>query len=241
LYDYGEACPISKATSVLCERWTLQIVREMFLGATRFSDFQKVLPKISPSLLNSRLKLLADNGIIVRKRIPEQRGYEYCLTPAGKSLEPLMTELGKWGIRWVYDGLNDEELDAAQFAQHFSALLNIDGLPSGDTVIQVSFTDISEMPRVFVTIRGDKREVCDENPGHEIDVYVRATLRTLTEILLGDISLQAACDNKSLQVLGPPVYTRNLARWFPVSQFAKDNPRMSRKEFSGSSRRAADA
>jgi DNA-binding HxlR family transcriptional regulator len=229
LYDYGEACPISKATSVLCERWTLQIVREMLMGATRFSDFQKVLPKISPSLLNARLKLLADNGIIVRKRIPEQRGYEYRLTPAGKSLQPLLTELGKWGIRWVYDGLNDRELDAAQFAHHFSTLLNADGLPSGDTVIQISFTDVTDMPRVFVMIHGDKREVCDENPGHEVDVYLRATLRTLTEILLGDVSLQSACDKKSLQVLGAPVYTRNLARWFPISEFAKENPRARRE------------
>lgn len=28
MYDYGEPCPISKATSVLCERWTVQIIRE---------------------------------------------------------------------------------------------------------------------------------------------------------------------------------------------------------------------
>ena len=228
MYEYGEACPISKAASVLCERWTLQIVRELMLGATRFSDFQKVLPKISPSLLNSRLRLLADNGIIVRKRIPEQRGYEYRLTPAGKSLGPLMTELGNWGIRWVYDGLKDEELDAAQLAQHFCALLDADGLPSGDTVIQITFTDVADMPRTFVMIRGGKREVCDENPGHEVDVYLRSSLRTLTEIFLGDISLKAARDNKSLQVTGAPVYTRNLTKWFPVSEFAKKNPRATR-------------
>ena len=40
MYDYGEACPISKATSVLCERWTVQIIREMLLGAKRFSELQ---------------------------------------------------------------------------------------------------------------------------------------------------------------------------------------------------------
>ena len=42
MFDYEEACPISKATSVLCERWTLQIIREMALGATRFSEFQVI-------------------------------------------------------------------------------------------------------------------------------------------------------------------------------------------------------
>lgn len=225
MYDYGEACPISKATSVLCERWTLQIVRELHMGATRFSELQKVLPKISPSLLNARLQLLAENDIIVRKRIPEQRGYEYCLTPAGKSLAPVLSELGKWGMRWVYDGLSDEELDVAQFSQHFSALVKSDGLPSGETVIQLAFEDIEEMPRVFVFVRADKREVCDENPGHEVDVYLRSTLRTMTEILLGDVGLQSAVDGKALQVIGAPVYTKNLRKWFPVSEFAQENRR----------------
>ena len=60
-------------------------------------------------MLNARLKTLADNDIIVRKRIPEQRGYEYHLTPAGKSLAPLLNEFGKWGICWAHDGLSDEE------------------------------------------------------------------------------------------------------------------------------------
>lgn len=228
MYDYGEACPISKATSVLCERWTLQILREMFLGATRFSELQRVLPKISPSLLNARLRMLADNDIVVRKRIPEQRGFEYRLTPAGKSLEPLLTELGRWGMRWIYDGLTDEDLDAAQTAAHFSAMVNIDGLPSGGTIIQLTFDDVEDLSRVFVIVKDDRREVCDENPGYEVDVYVRSTLRTLTEVMLGDQSLQGACQSKALQVTGPPVYTRNLTKWFPISDLAGDNPRASR-------------
>jgi DNA-binding HxlR family transcriptional regulator len=228
VYDYGEACPISKATSVLCERWTLQIVRELFLGASRFSELQRVLPKISPTLLNARLRTLADHDIIVRKRIPEQRGFEYRLTPAGKSLESLLTEFGKWGMRWVYDGLTDEDLDAAQLAAHFSAMLNIDGLPSGESVIQLNFEDVEDLSQVFVIVKNDKREVCDDNPGYEVDVYVRSTVRTLTEIMLGDQSLQAACRSKALQVTGPPVYTRNMTKWFPITRFAGDNPRATR-------------
>jgi DNA-binding HxlR family transcriptional regulator len=226
VYDYGEACPISKAASVLCERWTLQILRELLLGATRFSELQKLLPRISPSMLNARLKTLDDNGIVVRKRIPEQRGYEYHLTPAGKSLEPLLNEFGKWGICWIYDGLSDEELSAAQCAQHFCGLVKSDGLPSGTTVIEIVLEDVEEMSHVFVMIRGDEREICDENPGHEVDVYVRSTLRTLTEIMLGDLSLLAARASGALRVTGPTVYTKNLAKWFPVSEFAGDNPRL---------------
>jgi DNA-binding HxlR family transcriptional regulator len=223
MYDYGEACPVSRATSVLCERWTLQIVRDLMLGATRFSEFQKYLPKISPSLLNARLKMLVDNGIIIRKRIPEKKGYEYQLAPAGKALAPVVTELGKWGMRWVYDGLSDEQLNAVVLLREIAVFLKADFMPSGDTVLQFTFTDLDENPKRYILVQDEKREVCDENPGYEVDVYFRSTLRTLSEIWWGDKSLRSACASELLKVQGTPVYTKNVATWFPVSSFATEN------------------
>jgi DNA-binding HxlR family transcriptional regulator len=223
MYDYGEACPVSRATSVLCERWTLQIVREMLLGATRFSEFQKYLPRISPSLLKTRLSSLEHSGVVIRKRIPEKRGYEYHLSPAGKALRPVVLELGKWGMQWVYDGLTDDQLNVVVLLREIALFLKTDQLPSGDTILQFTFTDFEDNAKRYILVHGDKREVCDENPGYEVDVYFRSTLRTLSEIWWGDMALPAACDDKSLQVTGQPTYTRNLARWFPVSSFATLN------------------
>jgi DNA-binding HxlR family transcriptional regulator len=225
MYDYGEACPVSRATSVLCERWTLQIIREMMLGATRFSEFQKYLPKISPSLLNARLKLLTDCGIIVRRRIPEKRGYEYQLAPAGKALAPVITEIGKWGMRWVYDGLSDERMNMVVLMHEIAVLLKTENLPGGDTVLQFTFTDLAEGQKQYIVIHDNKREVCDDNPGHEVDVYLRTTLRTLSEIWWGDTGLMQACKDGRLKVGGSVAYTRHLARWFPISSFARENPR----------------
>ncbi len=223
MYDYGEACPISKATSVLCERWTIQIVREMLLGAKRFSELQRRLPKISPSLLNARLRTLCDNDIVIRKRIPEQRGFEYHLTPAGRSLSPVVTEIGKWGMRWIYAGLDEEELDIAVLMEHIAAMLNADELPSCDTVIQYTFTDVTEHPQWFIFVGTDKREVCDENRGYEVDIYLRSTLQTLSDIWWQNITFKEAIANGDLQAVGAPVYTRTLAKWFPTSLFAEDN------------------
>jgi DNA-binding HxlR family transcriptional regulator len=222
MYDYGEACPVSRATSVLCERWTLQIVRELMLGATRFSEFQKYLPKISPSLLNARLRLLVENGIVIRKRIPEKRGFEYQLAPAGKALAPVIAELGKWGMNWVYDGLSDEQLDAIVLLREIAVFLKTREMPAGDTVLQFTFTDLDATPRRYILVQDEKREVCDENPGYEVDVYFRSTLRTLSEIWWGERDLRAACNDELLKVTGPPVYTRRLAKWFPVSSLAAE-------------------
>ena len=64
-----------------------------------------------------------------------------------------------------------------------------------------------------------------ECAGHEVDVYLRSTFKTIAGIWWGDIDVRAAVANGSLKVVGPSVYTKSLPRWFPVSQFAGDNPR----------------
>jgi DNA-binding HxlR family transcriptional regulator len=236
MYDYGEACPVSKATAVLCERWTLQIVRELMLGATRFSELQRTLPKISPSLLNARLRLLADSGIALRKRIPEQRGFEYHLTPAGQALQPVIMELGKWGMRWIFDGLEDEELDAAVLLGHMAAMLKVEELPACNTVLQFTFTDFTETAQRYIFVHDGKREVCDVNPGYEVDVYLRSTLRALSEVFWGERALREACRSGALKIVAPPVYSKSVSKWFPVSLFAADNRRRGKGVVPGASR-----
>ena len=220
MYDYGDACPVSKATSLLCERWTLQIIREMLLGASRFSEFQKYLPKISPSLLNSRLRFLEDNGIIVRRRIPDKRGYEYRLTPAGKSLAPLLTELGIWGKSWFAEHASNEEQDVEGLLRAIARLIDIDGLPAGNHVFQFTFTDIDSQPQWFVSIKDGKAEVCDVKMGYDVDVYFRSTYTTLNRIWWGQTNIADAIRREELKVTGPAVYSRNLSRWFPVNGFS---------------------
>jgi len=224
MYDYGEACPISRASSILCERWTLQIIREMTLGATRFSEFQRYLPKISPSLLNTRLRFLEEKGVIVKRRIPEKRGHEYQLSPSGKALKPLLHEMGKWGMEWAHEELDEEELNAAVLVREIAVLTDTDALPAGDLVFQFTFTDLGPESTRFILLQRDSREVCDENPGYEVDVYFESTLRTLGEIFWGDTSLVQARKSGALSVVGASACTKRLSKWFPVSSFARYNP-----------------
>lgn len=224
MYDYGDACPVSKATSLLCERWTLQIVREMLLGASRFSEFQKFLPKISPSLLNARLRFLEDNGIIVRRRIPEKRGFECRLTPAGKSLAPLLTELGIWGKSWFAEHAANEVQDIEGLLRAIAKLIDLDRLPAGNHVFQFTFTDVASQPHWFITIKDGTAEVCDVNMGYDVDLYFRSTYATLKRIWWGEMSIASAMRDEELRVTGPVAYTRSLSRWFPVNGFSGCDP-----------------
>lgn len=225
MYDYGEICPISKATQILCERWTLQIVREIFFGASRFSEFQKFLPKISPSLLTARLKMLADNGIVIRRRTPEKRGFEYHLTPAGKQLKPVLDAMGAWGMTWIFESLSDVQMQVSTLMRDIAVRIDVDQLPDCDAVVQITFTDIDEPRKRFILIHDGKRETCDENPGYEVDVYLRSTLGDLSRLWWGETSVPAAIESGQLRVTGQPAYTRNISNWLPQSTFAHCNPR----------------
>jgi DNA-binding HxlR family transcriptional regulator len=226
MFDYEEACPISKATSVLCERWTLQIIREMLLGANRFSELQKYLPKLSPTLLNSRLRMLENEGIIMKRKVPEKKGYEYQLTPSGNALKPVLSELGKWGMQWVFEGMDEEQMNISTIVRDFSVALDIEQLPSGDNTIQFSITGGDDIVKKYVLVRDGKAQMCEDNIGHDVDVYLTADLKTFYEIWYGDVSLNAARDKERLKVVGAPVYTRNLSKWLRTSQFAAYNKKV---------------
>ena len=90
--EYGQFCPVAKASDIIGERWTVLILRELLLGTTRFNDFQRALSRISPTLLSKRLKELEKKGLIVRKRSPGQERHEYQLTACGRELEPLQAQ-----------------------------------------------------------------------------------------------------------------------------------------------------
>lgn len=220
MFDYGEACPISKAASVLCERWTLQIIREMLLGASRFSEFQKFLPRMSPTLLNSRLRSLESAGIIMRHRVPEKKGYEYVLTPSGRSLQPVLSEMGKWGMAWVFDCMSEDQMNVSTIIRDFAVAMDTTQLPSGDCTIQFNVEVDSGTVKKFVLIREGRTQVCEDNIGYEVDVYLSADVQTLYELWYGDISHGAAREQGRLKVVAAPVYCRNLSNWLRTSQFS---------------------
>lgn len=90
--SYEQFCGLARALDVVGERWTLLIIRELLLGARRYSDLLSSLPGITTNLLADRLKELTAAGIVTD-------GYE--LTELGAALEPAIMELARWGGRFM--------------------------------------------------------------------------------------------------------------------------------------------
>ena len=97
-YD-NQVCSIAGALEVIGERWSLLIVRDVFLGLRRFDEIQADLG-IARNVLNTRLTKLVEQGVLERRRYTERPPrHEYRLTDKGLDLWPTMVALMQWGDR----------------------------------------------------------------------------------------------------------------------------------------------
>lgn len=208
---YGQFCPVSKAAEILFEKWTVLILRELLMGTTRFNDFQRAISRISPTLLTKRLKALEENGVIMRKQVSGQRGYEYRLTPAGKELEPLMENIAVWGMRWARGRMSDDELDVELLMREIQRRIQTKNLPDGETVICFVFTDLKKHRSWWIWIDGNEVDLCTEDPGKDVDLYISSNVRTMVEAWQGDIDLIKALASGAIKAHGD----RNLIKTIP--------------------------
>jgi DNA-binding HxlR family transcriptional regulator len=97
-------CSIARALEVIGDRWTILVLRDCFRGIRRFDEIRRDLDIARP-VLADRLKRLVDHGVL-QKRLYQERPnrYEYCLTPIGMELSPILVALMRWGDKWLADG-----------------------------------------------------------------------------------------------------------------------------------------
>lgn len=214
---YGQFCPVAKSTEILGDSWSLLIVRELLLGSYRFSSLQKGMPKISPTVLNTRLKDLEKNGVIVKRPISGQRGHEYRLTPAGKELGPVIESLVVWGMRWARDEIRDDEADVAFLMFDIERNIVADELPGGETVLCFQFPDLEEFSTWWVICDDETRDLCYQDPGKDVSAYVTAKSRDLIAVWMGDISFSDALSNNRIMIVGENAVLRRFRKWFPLS------------------------
>lgn len=96
---YNQECVLAYALDLLGERWTLLMIRNLFLGPQRFGDLQAGLPGIGANLLSKRLKEMDEAGLIAAPGESETRG-KYKLTPQGEALRPTIRSLMRWSIQY---------------------------------------------------------------------------------------------------------------------------------------------
>jgi DNA-binding HxlR family transcriptional regulator len=218
--EYGQFCPIAKATEIIGEKWTILIIRELLMGGSRFNELQRGLSLISPTILSRRLDSLADHGLIVKKKIPGQRGHEYFPTESCKQLLPVIRSLGDWGMRWARSNLTEKDYDVELLMLYLKRSIVPEKLIGNETVIRFHFTDIDDYPDWWLVAKGEELDLCVNDPGRDVDVYFTSSVRTMADIWMGDNSYRKALRDGSLKLVGNKALTRDITAWMTISLFA---------------------
>jgi len=97
--SYDMNCPIAISLDLMGDRWTLLILRDLFIHSTcRYVELRDSLSGISPTLLSQRLKDLIHNGLIEQHEKPETGHLAYRLTARGRETKPILVSLANFGL-----------------------------------------------------------------------------------------------------------------------------------------------
>ena len=217
---YGQFCPVSMAAEILCSRWTVVLLREMLCGSTRFNDLRRGLPRMSPTLLSKRLKELELAGVI--RSVPTGAGLsEYVLTEAGEDLRPIIIGIGSWGQRWVESRLSLRNLDPTLLMWDMRRNLSTNPLPPRRCTIQFVYPELQPTHRNYwLVVESGDVDLCQTDPGFEVDLLVTSSLRTMTSIWMGLARLEAEVRAGRVQLDGDPAVGRSMQAWLKLSTFA---------------------
>ncbi|MEG3223906.1 helix-turn-helix domain-containing protein [Vibrio gigantis] len=224
----SQFCPALKTSEILFEKWTMLIVREFFLGSTRFGEFQRNLSRMSPTILTKRLKSLEQNGIIFRKNNFGQRGYEYYLTPAGKALEPAINLLEDWGMRWAAGLMTEKEQDVELFMRNIQRSIRTEEMLDGESVILFTFTDIPKYNKWWIWVTGPNIDLCTEDPGKEIDLYISTDLNTMAQAVDQTVAIKTLLRNETIKTYGCTQLRNSLPKWIGIDTVERSTALLTR-------------
>lgn len=198
--SYGQFCGLARALDRVGDRWSLLIVRELLLGDRTFRDLGEALPGISPSLLTRRLGELAADRLVERNEAPRRsKNVEYRLTSAGRSLEPAILALIRWGAEWMLSGPGGDRVDPRWAPLALRALL--EGRPSRPGVVHLDVEGV----QVTINSLGESREVFDGHRG-----VPDATLRLSLPLLLAMTADARVLNESGVEISGNPTVVLEL-------------------------------
>jgi DNA-binding HxlR family transcriptional regulator len=218
---YGQYCPLARAMEVIGDRWTLLIVRDLAMGASRYNDLERGLPGISRPLLAQRLRWLQRAGLVDRHGDGKGRPVLYGLTAAGRALQPVLDALVAWGAQWAFGEPRPEELDPLLLLWWMRNGIHDDRLPQCRIVVEFLFCRSGvQTDRYWLLLEQGDRSICLKPPGFDTDVLVRAELAAMYEVWVGRITFAEALQDARIELDATPALIRAFPTWFALSAIA---------------------
>ena len=146
------------------------------------------------------------------------------MTAAGKELSPLIEHLAVWGMRWARGQLTDDELDVEFLMWDVRRRLVTDSLPGGETVLCFIFEELAKYKTWWIVVYDDDVDLCTQDPGKDVDLYIKTTVRALVEVWEGDLDLAGAMRDELITTHGVRQLARTMPDWFGLCSYADIRP-----------------
>lgn len=218
---YAQFCALARAAEVVGERWTLLILRELYLGPKRFSDLSARLAPIAPGVLNGRLRSLERHGVITRRAVaPPTPARLYELTEAGRALEPALFELLRWGARYLFPERPGERFEGEWLAMVLRAYLRPG--PSAGHVIALRIEGV-EQPVAWVCGGPDGTVVALTRT--EPDAIIETSVTGVLSLMSSHLSLEFAIATGMASIAGDASAARAFPDYFAAGGDPNNAPR----------------
>jgi DNA-binding HxlR family transcriptional regulator len=176
---YGQFCAIASALDVVGERWTLLIVRDLFLGPKRYTDLREGLPGIATDLLTARLRTLESAGLVRRRTLPRPApATVYELTERGALLGPALGALAKVGFEFLGEPDDDTTIPPERLALALRPAFQPGAVPHHRATYELDL----DGEQFVVAVRGEELEVA-RGTASDADLALRTDPITLTRLL----------------------------------------------------------
>lgn len=222
---YQQFCPLAMACEILEPRWTMLILCELWSGSTRFSEIQRGVPGMSPSLLSKRLKEMEKHGLLERSATGDGH-IDYRTTDLADELQPTVHALGAWAHRRIDPALQLEHLDHRLLMWNIRRKIRVGELPRRKVVIQFILKTPGKPPHDYwLIVRPDgETDLCTIDPRFQVDLYVSACLQALTSAWMGHSSFASELEHERIVLIGDQHLAKSLPRWLQLSGFACARP-----------------
>jgi DNA-binding HxlR family transcriptional regulator len=219
-FRYPQFCALARASELLGERWTLPILRELFVGPQRFSDLRRRLPGLSTSVLAARLQRLARAGVVAQRAIPRPAASSvYELTERGRALEPALRELVRWGGALLRAPEPGDHFEADWLAVGLAAMARRGRVPPRRLELRLTHADGDPVAlRITGTRSGTqvlRLDPAGAVPARErVEATLHAPALTLLAVMSGALDLAAALAQRGVSVQGDASALADLPRLF---------------------------
>jgi DNA-binding HxlR family transcriptional regulator len=210
--SYGDACGIARALDTVGERWALMVVRELLLGAKRFTDIREGLPGLSADVLAQRLRELEESGVVARRSLPPPAASQvYELTPSGLALEPVIIALGRWGGANAAPPAEGMSMSLDAHILSFRTLFDPDLAAGFRASIQLRL----DPHRFRATVAGRRLEI-ERGEAAAPDATIDTDPRTLIDVAHGRLELAAALRAGEVRIEGDEGAAARFLGLFPI-------------------------